>query len=125
MSDTNMQDPLGLMQMGLDPDFQANDAYFKAAIHERFDSIVNTAKTFGTPEGKKELARLVKATVNSPAWSPSLAQSAGLDAANAHAYAREGQNALVREIEERLELALKVKSPEDLYDLLRGAKENG
>lgn len=112
-------DPLGLAQQQTP---EAAEAFFKARLKEYFDSIMHTAQTYGTPAGKKELERLRKATIESAAWMPSLAQQHSIEAANAHAYAREGQNALVRDIENRLELAKKVKTPEDLHDLMTGGQ---
>ena len=109
--------------LGLAPENpEAAEAHFKANLRAMFDSIIHTAQTYGTEAGKKELARLRKSTIESAAWMPSLAQQHGMEAANAHAYAREGQNALVRDIENRLELAKKIKTPEDLNDLMMGGQ---
>lgn len=112
-------DPLGFMP-GKDPD--AAEAHFKAQLQAEFDSIMQTAMTYNTEAGKKELARLRTATIEAAAWMPSIAQQHSIEAANAHAYAREGQNALVRDIEMRLELAKKIKSPDDLYDMMYGGQ---
>lgn len=112
-------DPLGFMGK---QDPEAAEAFFKAKLRDYFDSIMHTAQTYGTPAGQKELARLRASTIESAAWMPSLAQQHSIEAANAHAYAREGQNALVRDIENRLELAKKVKTPEDLHDLMTGGQ---
>lgn len=119
-----MQDPLGFFTQDKDQSPEAVEAYFKARARADFDSIIFTAQTYGTEAGKRELARLRAATIESAAWMPSLAQQYSIEAANAHAYAREGQNALVRDIERRIELAKKIKTPEDLYDLMVGG-QNG
>lgn len=58
-----------------------------------------------TQEGQTLLKFLREATIEAAAWSPSIALQYGIDAANAHAYAREGQNALVRDLESRIETA--------------------
>lgn len=111
--------PLGFAAQN-DP--EAAEKHFKANLVAMFDSIMQTAATYNTEAGKKELARLRASTIESASWMPSLAREAGIEAANAHAYAREGQNALVRDIENRIELAKKVKTPEDLHQLMTGGQ---
>jgi protoheme ferro-lyase len=113
--------PLGLNKSDPQQDADAVEAHFKAQLRTQFDEIMNTAMTYGSPAGQKELQRLRRATIESAAWMPSLALQHGIEAANAHAYAREGQNALVRQIEERIELAKRIKTPEDLHDLIAGS----
>lgn len=54
-------------------------------------------KTFMTEEGKKVLEHLRSVTVEQPAWIPGAEPSYG--------YAREGQNSIVREIEQRIRRA--------------------
>lgn len=110
-------DPLQLSKEG---DKDPAQAFFEAQAREKFDELMNTVQTFGTAAGKKELARLRKETIEAGTWSPMLAQQYGLDVANATAYAREGQAALVRDIENRIKLAEKVKTPDDLFDLMKG-----
>ncbi len=63
-------------------------------------------------------------TIEAGTWMAGLALERGMDAANAHGYAREGQNALVRDIFDRIERVKKTKSPEDYINLLqmKGAK---
>jgi hypothetical protein len=115
--------PLGLNVNDQKDGVDAAEAHFKARLREQFDSIMQTAQTYGTPAGRKELERLRQATYMSATWMPSIAMQHSIEAANAHGYAREGQNALVRDIENRLELAKKVKTPEDLQDLLVGPSQ--
>jgi|TARA_R100000479_G_scaffold151439_1_gene87216 hypothetical protein len=55
------------------------------------------ARTFETEEGKKVLKHLIEKTLEQPTWIP------GLD--NSYGYAREGQNSIVREINQRIERA--------------------
>lgn len=114
--------PLGLnpFDQSTGQDADAVEAHFKAQLRAQFDSIMHTAMTYGTEAGQKELARLRASTIESAAWMPSIAMQHSIEAANAHAYAREGQNALVRDIEMRLDLAKKIKTPEDLHDLMTG-----
>jgi hypothetical protein len=110
-------DPLGYNKQD-----DAADAHFAAQAKAQFDSIMTTAAIYNTPAGKLELARLRAATIESAAWMPSIALQHGMEAATAHAFAREGQNALVRDIENRIELAKKVSTPEDLQELLKGGQ---
>jgi len=53
------------------------------------------ARTFDTEEGKKVLNYLMHKTLEQPTWVP------GLD--NSYGYAREGQNSIIREINQRIE----------------------
>jgi hypothetical protein len=55
------------------------------------------ARTFETEEGKKVLEFLSKKTLEQPTWVP------GGD--NSYGYAREGQNSIIREIQQRIERA--------------------
>lgn len=110
-------DPLGLAAQQTP---EAAEAFFKAKMREQFDSLMHTAATYNTPTGKKELERLRKATIEAPAWS--IHNGKDRDERCDHAFAREGQNALVRDIENRIELAKKVKTPEDLHDLMMGGQ---
>ena len=54
---------------------------------------------FKTPAGKKVIEHLVQNTIRSATWMPSLEY----DKAIAHGFAREGQNALVTLIEQRID----------------------
>ena len=54
-------------------------------------------RTFDTEAGKKVLAHLKSITVDQPAWVPGAEPSFG--------YAREGQNSIYREIEQRMKRA--------------------
>lgn len=114
------ENPLGLQQTGIDPQPDVNEAHFKAQALAVFEINMAVATVKKTEAGKKLFAFLRAATIESSAWSPALAQQHGIDAANAHAYAREGQNALVRDLENRAALAEKVRTPEELEDLLKG-----
>lgn len=55
------------------------------------------ARTFETEEGKKVLEFLINKTLQQPTWIP------GGD--NSYGYAREGQNSIIREIQQRIERA--------------------
>lgn len=54
-------------------------------------------KTFQTKEGKRVLEHLVSITVDQPAWVPGADTSYG--------FAREGQNSIIREIQQRIRRA--------------------
>ena len=55
------------------------------------------ARTFETDEGQKVLKHLMEKTLGQPTWVP------GLD--NSYGYSREGQNSIIREINQRIERA--------------------
>jgi len=55
------------------------------------------ARTFETEEGKKVLEFLIHKTLNQPTWVPGGDHSFG--------YVREGQNSVIREIQQRIERA--------------------
>lgn len=109
---TQLNDPLGWQAIEPQPD--ANAAEFERLTKEQYDLNAKLAKLFKSPAGKDVLKWLRQATIESAAWMPSIALHKGIEAANAHAYAREGQNALVRDLERRIELAEKCKTPDDL-----------
>ncbi len=54
-------------------------------------------RCFGSEAGKKVLEHLVSITLNQPAWVPGADPSFG--------YSREGQNSIVREIQQRMRRA--------------------
>tara|TARA_B000000532_G_C18851155_1_gene399550 strand:- start:883 stop:1188 length:306 start_codon:yes stop_codon:yes gene_type:complete len=58
---------------------------------------ISFRKTFQTEDGKKVLEYLRKVTIEQPCWTPGADVSYG--------YAREGQNSIVREIEQRIRRA--------------------
>ena len=108
----SIEDPLGWES--LEPASSANADAFEALNVEQFNINAKIHSVFKSKTGKEVLQWLRQQTIESAAWMPSIAISRGIDAANAHAYAREGQNALVRDIETRIELAEKCKEPKDL-----------
>lgn len=55
------------------------------------------SKCFGTAEGKEVLEHLIQITLDQPCWVPGADSSYG--------YAREGQNSIVREIQQRIRRA--------------------
>tara|TARA_B100001057_G_scaffold278486_1_gene278739 strand:- start:5263 stop:5568 length:306 start_codon:yes stop_codon:yes gene_type:complete len=58
---------------------------------------ISFKKTFDTKDGKKVLEYLRKVTIEQPSWIPGAEASIG--------YSREGQNSIVREIEQRIRRA--------------------
>lgn len=60
--------------------------------------------TFSTPTGKKVLEHLIKCTIDQPAWIPGNTNCDG-KSAEQHAFMREGQNSIVREIINRVKTA--------------------
>lgn len=84
-------------QIGVDK--KPTQDLIKKQKEKQYQSDLLYWEVFGTEKGRKLLAILRENTIESSAWSPALAASKGMEAANAHAYSREGQNALVRTIE--------------------------
>jgi len=106
----------------VEPNKDVNNEQFEVLLREQFDLNAKIAKVFKGPTGKEVLAWLRQATIESAAWMPSVALRHGIEAANSHAYAREGQNALVRDLERRIALAEKCKSPDDLTRFLNNSE---
>ena len=107
-------DPLGFE--GRQVDGLNQEAFLSQSLAE-FNLNAAFLSVFSSDNGKKVLDFLIENTIHAPAWRPSLVASMGLEAANATGYAREGANALVRDIMDRMELAEKCKGPEDLGKL--------
>ena len=113
MWDSAFQNPLGLAgnKEGQIPEPQQEA--FLAAARRRYEYCLKMAKIFKSPEGKQILKIWRENTIEAAAWMPSLAQQTSIEAANAHAYAREGQNAFVRDIEMCIEIAHSCKTLDD------------
>lgn len=74
---------------------------FERLEREAYELSVAFKKTFDTPTGRKVLKYLRDMTIENATWQASLGMEKGVP----HGFAREGQNALVRHIEERIEQA--------------------
>jgi hypothetical protein len=70
------------------------------------------AGCFSTDDGKKVLEFLKANTLDAATWSAKIVADAGLEAATANGFAREGQNALVRDILLRIETAGNAQNPD-------------
>lgn len=97
--DDVFKNPLGWE--ALEPRPNANQDVFDTLNKQAYDLCHLHAKVFGTKEGKQLLAWLKEQTIESATWMSSLPYQEGI----AHGFAREGQNALVRGIMDRIELA--------------------
>lgn len=117
MWDSAYQNPLGVNQTEEGEQDLQNEA-FQIAAKARYDYCVNMATIFKGPRGKAVLKAWRENTIESSAWSPALAQQTSIEAANAHAYAREGQNAFVRDIELCIEIAHKCKTLDDFTAMI-------
>lgn len=104
--------------LGLDKGQDTTD--FDKKVKEVFDVNMAILKVFSTKEGKKVLEWMSQKTLNSPSWLPSIALQSGMEAACAHGFAREGQNALVRDIVDRMESAKQCKQPNDVMYHITG-----
>lgn len=117
MTQDAYKNPLGWAQAGIDEADAANGAVFQQRIKEMFDLNLNIARTFNTPHGKKVLEFLRKGTIESATWMSSLPYQEAI----AHGFAREGQNALVRDLENRIALANRCKTEQDMIELMKGS----
>ena len=109
------QNPLGFDK---DTESTPEQNAFEAQARERYEYCIKMAGMFKTKAGKDVLKVWRENTIESAAWMPSIAQHSGIEAANAHAYAREGQNAFVRDIETCIEIANKCKTLDDFYSMI-------
>jgi hypothetical protein len=89
---------------------------FEAQARERYEYCVALATVFKGPKGKEVLKQWRENTIESGTWLPSIAMQYGKDAAVAHGFAREGQNAFVRDIENCIKIATECKTLEDFYN---------
>ncbi len=65
------------------------------------DIVIHMNKCFSTPSGRKVMAHLRNMTIEQPCWYP------GADAS--HGYSREGQDSIVRYIEQCIQRAKEIK----------------
>lgn len=120
MWDSAYQNPLGFSEVegGKVPDPQ--EQAFLDAARERYEYCLKMAKMFKSKEGKEVLKVWRQNTIEAATWSASLANSEnnGMAKANAHAYAREGQNAFVQDVERCIEIAHKCKTLDDFCAMI-------
>lgn len=112
-------DPLGFDPTAKAAEYDPTKEVFEKAAAELFNLNSAFLRCFQSADGQVVLEFLKKNTIEAGTWMSGLAASNGLDAANAHGYAREGQNALVRDILFRIDMALNAKSPEDYVNQLQ------
>ena len=93
------KNPLGWE--GVEPRPDANKEMFDEINKKAFELCQLHNKVFGTEHGKKLLKLLVENTIESATWMASLPYNEAI----AHGFAREGQNALVRDILNKIEVA--------------------
>lgn len=119
--DNAYTNPLGheKQEEDIDPSSEA----FIAQARFDYELCVHFAKTFGTKSGKKVAEFLRHATIESSTWCTSFGSR---DKAIDHGFAREGQNALVKDIERRIEVAKNCKTVEEYLDhIAMKGKGNG
>lgn len=92
--------PLGFDALEPGPT-EAQKEHLDKGAEERWELVQAYHRTFNTPHGKKVLQHLREMTIESSTWRASL----GLINGAAHGFAREGQNALVRHIEDQIKAA--------------------
>lgn len=118
MWESAYQNPLGLAPSDdKQPTDEQAEAFLEAA-RKRYEYCIKVAKRFKGQDGQDILKIWRQNTIESAAWMPSLAQQTSIEAANAHAYAREGQNAFVRDIELCIEIAHKCKTLDDFCAMI-------
>jgi hypothetical protein len=97
-----------------DPDPESNKDKFTDRARELFDLNMAIVRTFKGKDGKRILEWLRSVTIEAGTWKASLPYNEAI----AHGFAREGQNALVRDIEHRIKIMESCKTPEDLCNLM-------
>jgi len=114
MAGKNVRDPLGFGQEVETTDTARAEFERKHQEVAELDSAF--LRLFDSADGILVLEFLKKNTIESVTWSSAIAQNSSLDAAVAHGYAREGQNALVRDIIARIEFARRaLKEGREIY----------
>lgn len=112
-------DPLGIAPaqepLANDPTREA----FERSAAEAFNLDSAILRLSQTGDGQVLLKFLRENTIEAGTWMAGLALERGLDAATANGFAREGQNALVRDIFDRIDRVKKAKSPEDYVNQLQ------
>lgn len=112
-------DPLGFDPTSKAAEYDPTKEVFEQAAAELFNLNSAIYRLSQTPDGKALIDFLKKNTIEAGTWLPSLAAERGIDAATAHGFAREGQNALTRDILSRIEMAASAKTPEDYINQLQ------
>lgn len=99
----NLVNPLGFkdLEPGLTPEQQE---IFDAQTKAHFELCKAFQATFSTETGKRVLKHLREMTIENAAWCASMGMENGV----AHGFAREGQNSIVRYMEERIAEALRL-----------------
>ena len=116
--DSAYMNPLGVSPKDGEATEDPQTEHHQEAAKQRYDYCVHMAQIFKSDQGKAVLKTWRENTIEASAWSPALAQQSGIEAANAHAYAREGQNAFVRDIEVCIEIAHKCKTLDDFSAMI-------
>lgn len=114
MLDNAYTNPLGWESDEGDKHDDPNYREFERLAREGFELCIAIKKTFGSKDGKKVLAWLKDATHGSATWMSGMPYNEAI----AHGFAREGQNALVRDLENKIKMAEDCKSVDDYMDKL-------
>ena len=113
-----VRDPLGFDRLSTQPEIDpAAVEVFEKQAFELYELDKAIERLTRTKDGKRLFKFLRQNTIEAPTWMAGL----GYQEAVAHGFAREGQNALVRDLEDRAARAKGVNSPED-YQTLLGVK---
>ncbi|MGB0818090.1 MAG: hypothetical protein ACPGQQ_04200 [Candidatus Puniceispirillaceae bacterium] len=116
MWDSAYQNPLGFDQKQDTQIPDAQEQAFLDAARERYEYCLKMAKVFKSKEGQEVLATWRKNTIEAPAWN--IHTGRDRDERCDHAFAREGQNAFVRDIEMCIEIAHKCKTLDDFCAMI-------
>ena len=100
--------------LGWKEDNAETNQVFKDRAKELFEINMAVVRVFKGKDGKKVLDWLRSVTIEAGTWRASLPYNEAI----AHGFAREGQNALVRDIEHRIKIMETCKTPEDLTNLM-------
>lgn len=112
MWDSAYMNPLGYDKQEADQP-NPQEQHFSEAAKKRYDYCVKMAMIFKSPEGQEILKIWRENTIEAAAWMPSISAQNGREAAIDHAFAREGQNAFVRDIEQCIDIAHSCKDFDD------------
>lgn len=89
-------------------DFTPNTEALVEANRKQYEENIDFLKAFSTPSGKRVLEWLKKHTLDTPTWWP----AADYDKAVANGFFREGQNSLVRQLINKIDMAKNYKEQE-------------
>ena len=118
MFDSAYQNPLGYEYKEHEGHMDdAQKEVFLRQAQDNYAYCIKVAKMFKGKEGKEVLKKWREDTIESAAWMPSISMQHGREAAIDHAFAREGQNAFIKSIEQCIRVAHECKTLDEFCAL--------